>query len=229
MKIIAYGNYQYKKVAHNWALYLQQHGIENYTIYSLDQDIHNYLVENSINTNLLECECFNGSKLDWRSRSKHICSLLNKDMDILHSDLDAVWLKNPLSLIERQYDIVASTGRYPYDIYQDIGYTLCMGWIYYKPSTIVKELFQNILDQPTRINNGGAGKNGFHDQVEFNRKIFNDDKWKNLKIKILDQTIVSRNEPYNENTYVAHPVSDKYNYGEKFLKHNKLWVLEEPL
>ena len=36
MKIIAFGNSSYKRIAHNWALYLHRHGIENYTIYSLD-------------------------------------------------------------------------------------------------------------------------------------------------------------------------------------------------
>ena len=34
---------------------------------------------------------------------------------------------------------------------EKIGYTLCMGWIYYKSSTIVKQLFENILNKDIQV------------------------------------------------------------------------------
>jgi len=217
MKIIAFGNSRYKRIAHNWALFLQKHEITNYTIISLDQDIYNYLVGNKINTEL-EINMFDKSRLDWRTRFEYIYSLLNNGTDILHSDLDAVWLHNPLSLIESEYDIVASTGTFPKDVYKEVGYTLCMGWIYYKSSTIVKKLFQNVIHGNTHEN--------FDDQREMNRELFNNSKYKELKLKILDQTIISRGQPYNENTYVAHPLSGKNVDREAFLKNKNLWILE---
>ena len=58
MKIIAFGNSRYKRIAHNWALYLQSYKIENYTIYSLDQEIYDYLVENNINTEMIFDDIF---------------------------------------------------------------------------------------------------------------------------------------------------------------------------
>ncbi len=217
MKIVAFGNSRYKRIAHNWALYLRRHKIENYTIYSLDQEIYDYLCKNNINTELLSLNIFESRVWAWRERVKFIHSLLNQNINVLHSDLDAVWLRNPLSLIDRQYDIVSSTGTFPEDVYNKVGYTLCMGWIYYKSSSIVKELFQNIIDKYSHEN--------FDDQDNFNRELFDNSGYKELKLKILDQSIVSRGQPYKENTYVAHPLSLKNIDREQFLKNKDLWIL----
>lgn len=218
MKIISFGNVRYKRIAHNWALYLHHHGIENYTIYSLDQDIHDYLTESGINTVLLKNNMFESEKFNWRERTKFIYNLLNKGEDILHSDLDAVWLRNPLHHLQGDHDIIASIGNHPRDICEKFGHTLCMGWIYYKSSDIVKKLFQNILKQDMM--------HDFDDQVEFNREIFKKCKYKKLKLKILNRSIVSRGNPHNKNTCVAHPASQKHIDREKFLKDKNLWILK---
>jgi len=218
MKIIAFGNSRYKRIAHNWALYLHQHNIDNYIIYSLDQGIYKYLIKNKINTELIN---LSGNNWNWRERVKYIYSLLNTGIDILHSDLDAVWQANPLEFIEKDYDIIASTGSFPAGVSSRIGYTLCMGWIYYKSSTIVKKLFKNTLNRNL--------KGAFDDQREFNRELFNGSRYKNLKLKTLDQSIVSREQPHSENTYVVHPVSKKNIDREKFLKSKNLWILDNNL
>lgn len=220
MKIIAFGDSKYKRIAHNWALYLHRHGIENYTIYSLDQDIYDYLVENEINTELLPLDIFKGEAhlWSWRKRLKSIFKLLNEGINVLHSDLDAIWLKNPLIFIEKDYDIVASTGTFPQNIYEKIGHTLCMGWIYYKSSTIVKQLFENILNKDIQDN--------FDDQKEFNLELFNNPEYENLKLKTLDQSIVSRKQSHDNNTYVHHPFSQKGINREKLLKDKNLWMLK---
>ena len=220
MKIMAFGDSKYKRIAHNWALYLHRHGIENYTIYSLDQDIYDYLVENEINTELLPLDIFEGGDhlWNWRKRLKLIFKLLNEGINVLHSDLDAIWLKNPLIFIEKDYDIVASTGTFPQNIYEKIGYTLCMGWIYYKSSTIVKQLFENILNKDIQVK--------FDDQIEFNLELFNSTEYEDLKLKTLDQSIVSRKQSQDNNAYVHHPLSEKSINREKLLKDKNLWILK---
>lgn len=216
MKIVAFGNYRYKRIAHNWALHLKRHEIKDYIIYALDQEIYDYLCKNNINTELLSLNIFEGQSWNWIERLKFIYILLKKNINVLHSDLDAVWLHNPLSLIENEYDIVSSTGTFPEDVYNKVGFTLCMGWIYYKSSTIVKKLFESTLNAKTHDN--------FDDQLEFNREIFNGN-WQNLKLKTLDQSIISRDQPYNEGTYVAHPLLPKHIDREVFLKQENLWIL----
>ena len=63
MKIIAFGNARYKRIALNWAAYLKLHKINNYTIYSLDQEIFNFLKNQSINTELIKNDIIGIEKL----------------------------------------------------------------------------------------------------------------------------------------------------------------------
>lgn len=211
MRIIAFGNSRYKRIAHNWALYLQQHGITNYTIYSLDQETYDYLVENNINTELLNIAMFksdfthanHGSSWDLRFNATR--RLLESE-DVLHSDLDAIWLRDPLGFIDNSYDIVSSTGRFPHKN------ALCMGWIYFRSCNAVKKVFDNILDN----------QKDFDDQQQFNFEVAKHD----LNIRMLGQDIVSRRKTHNDNTYVAHPSSDKNIDREKFLKRKNLWRLK---
>lgn len=219
MKIIAFGNSRYKRIAHNWALYLQKHGITNYTIYSLDHDIYDYLVENKINTELLELHFFHARRYRWNLRFKYISDLLLQDESVLHSDLDAVWLKNPLEFIDDTHDIIASTGSYPFGIRKKFGSTICCGWIYYNSTFNVKKLFNDILSQ--------YGNKYFHDQRVLNNAIFLDKKYQNVKLKFLDQTLISRDQPHNQNTYVAHPLSNSYLDREAFLQQQDLWILAD--
>ena len=146
-----------------------------------------------------------------------ISYLLEKGYNILHSDLDAVWLKNPTCFLSMDYDIIASIGTFPKDVFERIGYTLCMGWIYYSSTNITKDLLKNTLKIKVKDN--------FDDQRELNRELFNNSNYKKLRLKILDQSIVSRDQQHDTNTYVAHPLSPKYIDREKFLKSRDLWIL----
>ena len=56
-------------------------------------------------------------------------------------------------------------------------------------------------------------------------ELFNKSKYKELKLKIVDQSIVSRDQKHDKNTYVAHPLSPKDIDREKFLKKSNLWIL----
>jgi L-rhamnose mutarotase len=204
VKIIAFGNYRYKKIALNWATYLKSHNIDNYLIYSLDNEIYNLLVSHDVNTELLEIDIFEG-KLKWHMRFGQIRKLLDNE-SILHSDLDAIWLQNPLCFIEPIYDIVSSVGTFPHKN------ACCMGWIYFKACDDVKKVFDRILNQ----------NKVFDDQREFNIEIVNHD----LKIKKLGQDIISREKSHDRDTYVAHPLSDKNCGREEMLRNKKLWILD---
>jgi hypothetical protein len=230
MKIISFGNSGYKRVAHNWALYLQSHGIDNYTIYSLDSEIYDYLVENKINTELLDINMFDDG-FKWHLRFNQTRRLIESE-DILHSDLDAIWLRNPLGFIDSSYDIVSSTGGFPH---KD---SLCMGWIHFSSCDAVRKVFDNLLEK-VELLDGWMNidtKKRFDDQREFNHEI--DGIWRNgkifkkpsnlhdLNIKKLGQDIVSRVKNHDINTYVAHPLSDKKCDREQLLRDKKLWILD---
>jgi len=235
MKIIAFGDSKYKKIAHNWALHLHRHEIDNYTIYSLDQDIYNYLVENKINTQLLDLNIFNKKTWSWDERVKSIIRLLDQRHDILHSDLDAIWLKDPLCFIDSKYDIVTSTGTWPKKVFTACGFTACLGWIHYKSTPNTISFLKSTIANPEDC----LEMRKMDDQFVFNKKLFLDKKVSvnvinnnqkqvcvdDMKILALSQSIVSRHTPHNEHTYVAHPLSGKHINREKFLKNKKLWIL----
>lgn len=234
MKIVAFGDGKYKRIAHNWALHLKRCRVENYTIYSLDRDIYNYLIENEVNTELVETNMFGCAGFSISSsieRFNYILKLLENDTPILHSDLDAVWLKNPLGFISDNHDIVSSIARFPNMVYEKIGYTLCMGWTYYKPCDVVKTLLKNAIHyyvvrpwDPKKSDQWALNVELFSPKNKLNT--FNE-KYSDLKLKVLGQSIVSRNEPHDENTYVVHPVIPQSIDPEEFLKTKNLWLLSD--
>jgi hypothetical protein len=169
---------------------------------------------------------------NWRARFEKIYNLLDEGVDILHSDIDAIWLKNPLDYISKKCDISASTGAFPEVIFNKLGFTLCMGWIFYKANNNVKNIFKFILDKyPSR----------FHDQEKFNEVLFENSlksqinktsnpyvrniMAKNINIDILDQKLISRFEGKVNDVYVHHPVSSQGCNRISLFKELGLWKL----
>jgi hypothetical protein len=61
--------------------------------------------------------------------------LLTSGFDVLISDLDAIWLKSPFPEIENHAadsSLIASRAKFPEDVAERIGATICMGFIYIK-------------------------------------------------------------------------------------------------
>lgn len=93
-------------------------------------DFHCVLDDSFINTGGL-----------WVKRTKHILAILRTGINVMVSDLDAVWLKDILGTFntDQRYatrNVIASRGIYPHD--NPWGFTLCMGLAYYRtnPSSI---------------------------------------------------------------------------------------------
>jgi hypothetical protein len=239
MKIIAFGNSRYKRIALNWARHLEALKISNYTIYSTDRDIYNFLMVHKINTELIP---FDPSKnnsssvkthhLIWDLRFKFMSDLLNQGYDVLHSDLDAVWLRNPINFISGEYDIISSSGNMPKVMYDVLGLTFCMGWIYIKSNGKTLNIFKNILSK---------NSHQFDEQVSFNRYLIKQgiphvsDYQKNIKkiifgditTLVLSQEIISRHISHDQNTFVSHPLSRSHGTDrELFLKQQNLWILD---
>ncbi|KAJ9452975.1 hypothetical protein DIPPA_23219 [Diplonema papillatum] len=116
-------------------------------------------------SNLETCSwCHRGFKLDatddgvstairanlahlWKARIDLIRSSTESGKDIIISDLDAVWLLNPLREIRQAAltaDIVTQRGTFPKDISKRWGATLCMGFAYFKASHAVVEFLKSV-------------------------------------------------------------------------------------
>jgi len=181
VKIIVFANYNYLPVLENWLEAIDSLQIENILIISLDQELHKHLQERNIPSLLRVCELDLG-KL-WIHRVKVILELMETGYDVIHSDADAVWLKNPLEYLNNiQEDMVFSQGTFwPKDVHKEWGFVLCCGFFYIKNNTrtikFMKELYKRVLLDKD-------------DQVSCNRILFE----KNIQWNIKDKYFLKYRE-----------------------------------
>ncbi len=230
--IVSFCSFDYTEVAQNWVYYLNKHNIKNYVIIAMDEETYDYLNDNNINTRLVHGKILKKSGTGWKFRFQTILKLL-KEGNILHCDLDAIWLKNASNLLDNEHDIIASqdTGGWPPNAYKQMNFTMCMGWIYLKKNDNVINIFEKILEK----------ESDFDDQQEFNEYVvdnLNSDhiyiknekerilEVGNVKIRVISETDVFRGN-YNEASYVCHPLIKKQANKQVQLKKRGLWYNEK--
>jgi hypothetical protein len=227
--ILSFCNFDYVKVALNWVEYLNKLEINNYLIVALDSETETFLKDHNVNTKLIKGEIPKRSGKGWRWRFQQTYEFVKDGYNVIHSDLDAVWLKNPLDIIDTKYDIIASTdtGGFPPETYQKWNFTMCMGWMYYASTNATLNLFESIL----------KNKKNFDDQMEFNNYISDKVGIRDIYIKmdgskkiqidnaiicVLNENVIKRSD-YDENAFVCHPLMKKKADCEIQLKRRGLW------
>lgn len=164
--IVTFANYAYKEVALNWVTALRRLQLRNYVIIALDNDIYNYLVSQKINTILRE---FDGNLSDlWIFRIKVLQEMLNFGVDIIHSDSDAIWLKNPIPeyFINNDSDMIFSQGTvYPRDVKDRWGFVVCCGLFMMKSNDRVKSIMSEINDTMKTIKDDQVAVNYYLDKT----------------------------------------------------------------
>ena len=239
MKIIAFGDCKYKRIALNWAKHLEKLNIKNYTVLSLDEEIFKFLTKHGINTELLELDMFGSKKNNrsWALRFQAMYDKLQETNGIIHSDLDALWLRNPEKFIDYKYDIISSCGNMPRRIYNELNLSLCMGWVFFKNNDKVKKIFKDILGREKEFDDQVAINNYLMDQKVSHKSDIGLDSKKiifgNIKTLFLSQNIISRHEPHTQNTYIDHPFMGGQNTEtqdiktrESTLKEKGLWIID---
>jgi hypothetical protein len=77
----------------------------------------------------------------WLLRALVTKQLLIQGFDVLMTDTDAIWLRNPFDMLSSfpESDVIASRASFPENISKRLGATVCMGFLYIKsnPRTIV--------------------------------------------------------------------------------------------
>ena len=147
--------------------------------------------------------------------------------DIIHSDTDALWLKNPIpDLIEaNDQDIIVSTvrhnGAFPPEVREAFGFTCCMGWIFLEAITKQSIILIDFLN--TREIKGSDQKNfnqfllhnqptsqphKLGDELIIDNTADQDYNYNELSLLALSKPLVKRG-PIEEETYVWHPNTKK--------------------
>jgi hypothetical protein len=151
-------------------------------------------------------------------------------VDFIHSDADAVWLRNPLDrfFADRDADLIVSQGTaWPHDVHARWGLVLCCGLFYVHASKKMSAFMAEMLrDMRTSRD----------DQVSFNRVVASDEvEWeihepyrmafktrtftcsrqviegrgKHLRIRVLPHHLFQRMHMPGEPAYVKHVFSEK--------------------
>jgi hypothetical protein len=241
--VVTYASKKLKKVALNWVRHIEKLNIENYIVYSLDKETYEYLQKHNVKTQQtkhwrIKKVAPDGKGIfNWHQRFRMIRDLVASGKNVVCSDLDAIWHKNPLEFTNNDADIVSSreSAGIPYEVSSRMGFNLCLGWIFFRSTTSTLSFMDIILR-----------KSRFDDQIRFNEKFF-DNKTKSditesqignivhsngVKLIALNENIISRPRISTENLvkeeYVSHFWFRKdYSSIEELLKIQKgCWILE---
>lgn len=146
--IIVFANWSYLSILQNWIEGLKRLSIENYLIFSFDEKLHTYLSENNYQTILLQ-NIGNLNEL-WQLRIQVFKFLIDNNIDFIHSDADAVWLKNPIPEYCEQFremHLLISQGTiWPEYVQKVWGFVLCCGFFLMRSSAATKRLLDKLDD-----------------------------------------------------------------------------------
>jgi hypothetical protein len=162
------------------------------------------------------------------TRLNAILQLLKSGKNVIHTDSDAFWLKDPLPLtVKKKFDLQISIGHgIPKKAITEWGFSLCCGFFIFHSNAPTLKFFETWISKSIEMN---------HDQNALNELFLaNSTEWKlndlcyntgscpefNISIEAIDDSIISRK---NKNgIFVFHPyLSSKYAH-LKLLKAIKL-------
>jgi hypothetical protein len=162
--ILVLCNSHYKEVLVNWIAAMEQIRVRNYLVIALDQKLFMYLINNNINAYFHRIG--NNKKDLWTARLFMVKKVLDLGFNVIHSDPDAIWLKDPQESFFRKNDwnISFSQGTiWPIDIYEKWGFVLCCGLYGIRSTESNRQLVTEIMKE---MNNSDD------DQTAVNRILF---------------------------------------------------------
>lgn len=173
--LIAFSDRKYLGVLLNWLIAIHRLGIRNYLVVSLDETIHAFLTERGFPSVLIKMD---GPLHDlWRLRLVILRELCAHGLDVIHSDIDAIWLRNPIpEYFSRDADhLVISQGTaWPYDVVARQGFVLCCGLFYLRSSNASKALLDDMLRNIALTNDDQTSLNYLiHASVTWDRQLKN--------------------------------------------------------
>jgi hypothetical protein len=234
IRIVTFCNKSYIPVLKNWYLALQKIGLEQHAlVITLDDETQDTIDFCDTLHRPIEVEGQNFSGL-WQHRLDVLDELLQSYGEIIHSDADAVWLRNPLPMISNlNANIVFTQGTvWPYDVHALYGVVLCCGLFYLnncqQTRQFVKQIRERVLndkDDQISVNREVASRiNGWKIEdpqlIPFRETTFTTSKEvmkgiaksesDELNIYVLPHHLFPRLvKNINEEVYIAHPLCGK--------------------
>ena len=144
--IVVFANWRYLDVLLNWMEAIRRVGVTDCLVVSLDKKIYRRLKRRGTRTILAQ----SGKGLTdvWILRIDVFRCLIDCGIDFVHSDADAIWLRNPIPeyfQAEKELDLIASQGtRWPPDVFDQWGFVLCCGLFSMRSTPASAELLKTL-------------------------------------------------------------------------------------
>jgi hypothetical protein len=163
--VIAFADSRYADVLMNWLVALALQQVDNYLVIALDRDLHELLMARGIPCVLCKLDGDLGDL--WVERVRVFAALCAAGIDFIHSDVDAVWLRDPRNTYfgSGDADLIASQGTvWPRDVHQRFGFVLCCGLFALRSSAASRQLLAELLPHVATTRD---------DQISLNRLLAN--------------------------------------------------------
>ena len=230
--IYSFCDYGYRRKAENWIHYLHEAGLTSFKIICHDEKTFSFL-RDKYEPHLINNPDYYFPRIRrrlkqyWQHR-KEIFYDLVEEGDCIFSDIDAIFQRDPLPLIEGyalNHDLLFSkvvhAAAHPRPIRKRRGFVICMGWWVIKSSPSSLRLLSQlkkhkIRDDQVSMNNILLGKKG----TVTNQESFFSFQHQDLSIGVLPRAIVNRPKSKGQlkDACVEHPVNGK-------LRAYNLWAI----
>jgi hypothetical protein len=141
--IVTFADSQYLPLLAVWLDSLRRLGLNRIRVYCLDAATSTWC--RTQGADAAEVAWAGDLRDLWVQRIRIFSALLNAGEEVIHSDTDAIWIRNPLqvgSLAKCSEDLVFSQGTvWPPDVHDRWGFVLCCGWFWARPSLAVRGFF----------------------------------------------------------------------------------------
>ena len=156
--IVTHANYAYVEFLDNWLCAMERIGIDikkQCLLVALDKKTHCHIQEKNLDSILCDLDIFptlikRRIILTFRARFNSL--LADMGIDFINSDVDAIWLKNPLPYLARHnnYDLLTSQGIiYPGKAFKKWGFTLAYGFFLVKSTKQTRQFLKEAASQTT--------------------------------------------------------------------------------
>lgn len=159
--VVVFADSNYQVVLDRWLEAIELLGVRNYVVIALDQALLDEMVRRGIAV-LYRPHPANIESL-WIHRTDVLLELLEAGFNLLHSDADAFWRKNPLNefIYDRGHDLIFSPGTYwPPEVHSEWGFVLCCGFFYAQSNSKTLAFFAELAQ---------TVRDDLDDQVSLNR------------------------------------------------------------
>ncbi len=136
----------------NWMYYIEALGIRRFLVVATDAALAARLARAGIPA--ARCD-FAGSALGfWLHRLLIWAFLVDQEIDIIQSDVDAIWFKNPIDeyFLESKYDLVWTQGTlHPRSVLAHWGFILCTGLFWAKAGAGTRAFFDALRSRAAQV------------------------------------------------------------------------------